>query len=55
MLFYKHLRGIYSDFCYCAGEKLIVEPSELKVLYELFAATWSKNEEKGKLSPLERL
>lgn len=44
MLFYKHLRGIYSDFCYCGGEKLIVEVSEFKVLYELFTAIWSKNE-----------
>lgn len=52
MLFYKHLRSIYPDFCNCAGEKLIVESSELKNLYELFNATWNKNEEKGKLSAL---
>lgn len=52
MHFFKHLRGIYTDFCYCAGEKLIVESTEMKLLYDLFLATWSKNEEKGKLNHL---
>jgi hypothetical protein len=27
MSFFKHLRAIYPDFCYCAGEKIIVESS----------------------------
>lgn len=36
MTFFKHMRAIYADFCYCAGEKAIVEVSELKLLYELF-------------------
>jgi hypothetical protein len=55
MTFFKHLRAIYTDFCYCAGEKIIVETSELKLLYEIFEAQWNKNEEKGRLNPLERL
>jgi hypothetical protein len=55
MSFFKHMRAIYADFCYCAGEKIVVESSELKVLYELFQAQWSKNEEKGRLNALERL
>jgi hypothetical protein len=44
MSFFKHLRAIYTDFCYCAGEKIIVEAGELKVLYELFEAQWNKYE-----------
>jgi hypothetical protein len=55
MTFFKHMRAIYTDFCYCAGDKTIVESSELKLLYELFEANWNKNEEKGRLNPLERL
>ena len=43
MSFFKHLRAIYTDFCYCAGEKIIVEGGELKLLYELFQAQWNKN------------
>lgn len=42
MSFFKQMRSIYCDFCYCAGEKIIVEGSELKTLYELFQAQWSK-------------
>lgn len=55
MSFFKQMRSIYSDFCYCAGEKIIVEGSELKMLYELFQAQWNKYEEKGRLNALERL
>lgn len=55
MSFFKQMRSIYSDFCYCAGEKIIVEGSELKMLYELFLAQWNKYEEKGRLNALERL
>jgi hypothetical protein len=50
MSFFKHLRAIYADFCYCAGEKIIIESSELKVLYETFIGNWNKNEEKGRMS-----
>lgn len=55
MSFFKQMRSFYSDFCYCAGEKIIVEAGELKTLYELFQAQWSKYEEKGRLNALERL
>lgn len=55
MSFFKQMRSIYCDFCYCAGEKIIVEGSELKTLYELFQAQWNKYEEKGRLNALERL
>jgi hypothetical protein len=43
MSFFKNLRIIYTDFCYCAGEKVIVETGELKLLYDLFVAQWNKN------------
>jgi hypothetical protein len=50
MSFFKHLRVVYSDFCYCAGEKIIIEGSELRVFYELFVGQWNKNEEKGRMN-----
>jgi hypothetical protein len=55
MSFFKHLRAIYADFCYCAGEKIIVEQGELKTLYELFQSQWNKCEEKGRLNSVERI
>jgi hypothetical protein len=55
MSFFKHLRSIYGDFCYCSGEKLIVEGSELKLLYEIFLGQWKKCEEKGRLNESEKL
>jgi hypothetical protein len=52
MPFFKSLRVIYSEFCYCVGEKYIMEPYEYKKLYENCQVAWTKNEEKGKMSPL---
>lgn len=33
MIFFKHLRRIYSEFCFCVGDKIIVENYDLKSLY----------------------
>lgn len=55
MSFFKYLRAIYSDFCYCSGEKLIVDSSEWKILYEMFLTTWNKYEEKGRFNESEKL
>lgn len=55
MLFFKNLRLIYPDFCYCVGEKYILDANDLKCLYELFKNQWMKNEEKGRLNETERL
>jgi hypothetical protein len=52
MSFFKHMRAIYNDFCFCAGEKVIVEQSELRILHELFEAQWNKNEEKGRMTAI---
>lgn len=55
MSFFKHLRVVYGDFCYCGGEKIIIEGGEWRVFYELFVAQWNKNEEKGRMSAVERI
>ena len=55
MTFYKHLRSIYPDFCYCSGENIIVEQTEMKFLSELFKSQWNKCEEKGRISEVERV
>ena len=55
MHFFKNLRKIYSEFCYCVGEKCILESFEFKALYENFLIEWSKIEEKGKDSGFEKL
>jgi hypothetical protein len=44
MIFFKKLRLIYPDFCYCVGEKYVLDDSDMKNLYELFRTQWSKNE-----------
>lgn len=43
MSFFKHLRVIYSDLSDCAGEKIIIEATELRMLYELFVGHWNKS------------
>lgn len=43
MLFFKHIRGIYSEFCFCVGEKVIVEPYDIKTFYEQFKLEWAKS------------
>lgn len=44
MIFFKKLRLIYTDFCYCVGEKYIVEGPEIRNFYEAFKSEWSKSE-----------
>ena len=36
MIFFKHLRGIYPEFCFCVGEKMVVEDFDLQEFYDTF-------------------
>lgn len=50
MIFFKHLRKIYPEFCFCVGEKIIIENFEVKNFYEVFKSEWAKLYERGRMS-----
>lgn len=43
MFFFKHIRSIYSEFCSCGGQKVIVDNNDLRAFYECFKVEWGKN------------
>lgn len=55
MLFFKHIRGIYPEFCFCVGEKIIIEPYDLKAFYEVFKVEWAKLNERGRMTVIEKI
>lgn len=49
MVFFKHLRAIFPEFCYSTGEKTIIDANDLKAFYETFKCEWNKIYEKGRI------
>jgi hypothetical protein len=46
------MRVIYSEFCSCVGEKIIVESYDIAAFYEAFKVEWAKLNERGRMKIL---
>lgn len=55
MVFFKHLRAIFPEFCYSTGEKTIIDSNDLRAFYETFKCEWNKIHERGRMDNCEKL
>lgn len=55
MVFFKHARAIYPEFCSCVGEKVIVQDSNLRDFYDTFKLEWAKVHERGRMSGSQKV
>ena len=55
MIFFKQLRIIYPEFCFCVGEKSIIEDLDLRDFYDTFKTEWAKIYERGRVSNSEKI
>lgn len=55
IVFFKNLRKIYPEFCFCVGEKIIIENYDLPNFYDTFKAEWAKLYERGGISSSEKI
>ena len=55
MVFFKQLKIVYPEFCFCVGEKNIIEDFDLREFYDIFKNEWAKIYERGRTSNSEKI